>query len=88
MLVGGWVADYLLAALKLLPCLYMGRYIILGSNNFWYSTVEANSSKELVSEMEGVRDKIKTRDYEAPEPEELVALPLHADQSQSITIKL
>jgi hypothetical protein len=53
----------------------MKKYLIVGSNNFWYTTIECTPSK-LEGEVGKVKKEIKQGVYEADEPDTLYAFPL------------
>ncbi len=40
------------------------KYIIVGDNNFWYSTTDEITEAELADELENVKDGIDNGDYE------------------------
>lgn len=39
-------------------------YLIVGDNNYWYSTFEADSNEEATAELDNVRKKITENFYE------------------------
>lgn len=51
------------------------KYIIIGDNNYWYSTTRMVTPKELEEEIEQVRQGISDNAYEGDhtEPEQLFA---------------
>jgi len=51
------------------------KYIIVGSNNFWYTTTEPVTPKELEKEIKDIKAGIKRGDYDHDEnPIKLFAL--------------
>ena len=66
----------------------MQRYALIGSNNFWYSTVEVASEKALLESVQALHKRIQAGDFEADSPEEIVALRLADNAQDDHIIKL
>jgi hypothetical protein len=57
------------------------KYIIVGSNNFWYTTTEPVDSKGLEKEIRYVKEGIERGDYEHGEkPEKLFAMVVTGEE--------
>ena len=62
----------------------MKHYIIVGDNNFWYSTFATKSKKELKEHIDSIKASIKSNLFENNTAEELILYETIND----ITIKV
>jgi len=57
------------------------KYIIVGDNNFWYTTTEPVNSIELKSEIQNVKEGIERGDYNHSEnPTKLFAIEVTGEE--------
>lgn len=64
-------------------------YLVVGDNNFWYTTTQPITEKELDIHLDALKEEIINGDYsEQPyTPNELYVYPLHV-KMEKITISL
>lgn len=55
-------------------------YIIVGDNNFWYTTTQPLTEEEFKETIESLKQEIETNEYcdEPFKPNQLYAYPLHS----------
>ena len=64
----------------------MKNYIIVGDNNFWYSTTGLVTEEQLQNEIQRVKDHIKENEYESSE--KATELYVYEASETSLTINL